>query len=166
MRLYIGLLVGFVILSGCTIARSPTALEPSAIPPTIPLPRFNPVARVFASLTDSGGEYTLVKGYFPAEPGTVPCTLRMYTPPRLDGTSGADVPATCTTSVIENTDTWIVRFTETWDSGYFRSNDDHGPSPFHHTWEFTLDRDGQLRARHHFGQFPPQFVHWPFPASD
>ena len=164
MRLHIGILLGFAILSGCAIAPSPTALEPSAIPATIPLPPINPVTRVFASLTHNSNEYYVVTD-FPTEPSTVPCTLRMYTPPRLDGTSGAEVPATCTTSVIETTDTWIVRFTETWDSGYFRSNDDHGLSPFHYTWEFTLDRDGQIRARHHFGQFPPQYVHWPFPAS-
>jgi hypothetical protein len=107
------------------------------------------------------GEYYAVKS-FPAEPSTVPCVLLMYTPPRLDGTSGDEIPATCTTSVIENADTWIVRFTETWDSGYFRSDGDRGQGAFQHTWEFTLDRDGQIRAQHHFGQFPPQYVHMPF----
>jgi hypothetical protein len=40
MRLFIGILGGLVILSGCTIAPSPTAQEPSAIPVTTTLPSF------------------------------------------------------------------------------------------------------------------------------
>jgi hypothetical protein len=116
---------------------------------------------VFASLTTIGSEYDPVKG-FPTQPSTVPCKLRIYTPPRLDGASGEDIPGTCTTSVSENADSWIVRFTETWDSGYFRYAGDHGQGSFQHTWEFTLDHGGQIQARRHFGQFPPQFVHTPF----
>lgn len=86
----------------------------------------------------------------------------MYTPLQLDGSSGAKIPATCATSVREDADAWIVRFTQTWDSSDFKYVGDAGRGPFQHTWEFTLDREGQIRARRHFGQFPPQYVHTPF----
>lgn len=161
MRLLIGVLVGLISLSGCIIAPSQTVRVPSTLPVSItPLP-FDPVARVVATLTDTGGEYDPVKG-FPAQPSTVPCKLPMYTPPHSDGTSGSDIPATCVTSVLIDATTWIVRFTQTWNPSDFSYVGDSGHGPFQHTWEFTIDREGQVRARRHFGQFPPQYVHTPF----
>lgn len=162
MRRFISVLVIGCTMMGCATSASMPPPSPSASPAPRVTPTFDPIARIQASLTTPGDPYAPVTG-FPAFLQTVACALPMYTPPQFDGSSGGTtIPATCTTSVHADADHWIIRFTETWDSGIFRYVGDSGRGSFQHTWEFTLDQQGTIQARRHFGQFPPQYVHSPF----
>jgi hypothetical protein len=162
MHRFIGVLIISSILMGCASTASAPTPIPSVRPAPPATPTFDPIARIQAAFTTPGNEYAPVTG-FPAQPQTVACALPMYTPLQPDGTSGGTtIPASCTTSVQADADHWIVRFTETWDSGIFRSVGDTGRGSFQHTWEFTLDHQGTIQTRRHFGQFPPQYVHSPF----